>query len=139
MSLARSYIADHLQAGKYEFHVCTDDYLIDFASHNVHVKHALLIKSKLLSRHMSQRWYAIFILIDLDAVPSRSIVTHLFTCKNGARTIKACAHVITIIWYLGYGRHVSVHGPSEFLNENYFHLKPRSDETEEDSSDADEP
>ncbi|XP_058801453.1 uncharacterized protein LOC131670101 [Phymastichus coffea] len=35
------------------------------------------------------------------------------TCKAGARTLGTCAHVATILWYLGYARHENqVHYPS---------------------------
>jgi len=33
------------------------------------------------------------------------ILGHYCTCKSGARTIGACAHVTAIFWYLEFARH----------------------------------
>ncbi|XP_058790801.1 uncharacterized protein LOC131664004 [Phymastichus coffea] len=41
------------------------------------------------------------------------ILGYYCTCKAGARTLGTCAHVATILWYLGYARHENqVHYPS---------------------------
>lgn len=36
------------------------------------------------------------------------ILAYYCTCKAGARTLGSCAHVASILWYLGYARHVNI-------------------------------
>ena len=38
-------------------------------------------------------------------VCARVCVRYYCTCKAGARTAVSCAHVASILWYLGYARH----------------------------------
>ena len=46
------------------------------------------------------------------------ILGHYCTCKSGARTVGSCAHVTSVLWYLGYARHEeNVHYPSTALIE----------------------
>lgn len=51
----------------------------------------LFIKCKLLSRHKSEKYYDIFILIDEDRPVTQSVIAYYCTCKNDARTVGACA------------------------------------------------
>ncbi|XP_072152263.1 uncharacterized protein [Bemisia tabaci] len=136
LSLARSYIGDHLYSGKYEFQVCKDSYMPSFSNYGFTVKKSQFLKCKLLSRHKSNKVYSIFILIDLKKRSSESIIGNYCTCKNGARTIGTCAHIIAIIWYLGYGRYQqNFKGPSDFLNRCFPLGKPSSVETDEEEDD----
>lgn len=38
------------------------------------------------------------------------------TCLTGARTIGSCAHIVSIIWYMGKGRHTEFNLPAEMLS-----------------------
>lgn len=66
-------------------------------------------------------------------------------CKNGARTINPCAHVVTILWYLFYGRYHKKPAPSAFLNECFplrkvdFGFSDDEDEDENADHTADDP
>ena len=36
------------------------------------------------------------------------IIGYYCTCKAEARTLGSCAHVASILWYLGYARHIKI-------------------------------
>jgi len=41
-----------------------------------------------------------------DAVHENNIIKGYYcTCRSGARTIGTCAHVSSVLWFLGYARH----------------------------------
>ena len=39
---------------------------------------------------------------------NRQILGYYCTCKSGARTLGCCAHVTSVLWYLGYARHEQI-------------------------------
>jgi hypothetical protein len=44
------------------------------------------------------------------------ILGYYCTCRSGARTVGTCAHVASVLWYLGYARHQpNVRYPSSSL------------------------
>lgn len=132
--LAKSYVADHLYEGKYEFFISKDNHIPDFAAYNIPVTSPIFVKAKLVSRHKKSKMYAIFILIDFAKPSKNSVVAHFCTCKNGSRTIGCCAHILAVIWFLGCGRHEeNFTGPSDFLNRHFPLLKPTAEDSEEDS------
>ena len=46
-----------------------------------------------------------------------SVSGYSCSCPNGLRTVGCCAHVATVLWYLGFGRHQSeILIPADFLN-----------------------
>ena len=62
------------------------------------------IRGKIQSRHTSARKYFLWIKINQDNLQD-PVVGWYCECKAGARTVGCCAHVGTIIWYLGKGKH----------------------------------
>ena len=76
LSLARSYIADHLFAGKYEFLVSKENYLPNFQTYNLNIQSPIFIKAKLQSRHSAHKVYCIFILIDTALSVPESVVSY---------------------------------------------------------------
>ena len=40
-----------------------------------------------------------------DEEPNESILGYWCTCKTGAGKLGSCAHIASILWYLGYARH----------------------------------
>lgn len=47
------------------------------------------------------------------------VLSYYCTCKSGARTLGTCAHIASVVWFLGYARHMeNVHYPSTALLEN---------------------
>jgi SWIM zinc finger len=46
-----------------------------------------------------------------------SVSGYSCSCPNGLRTVGCCAHIATVLWYLGYARHLSeIPIPAAFLN-----------------------
>ena len=64
-----------------------------------------LIWCQLHSRHSGNT--LCFICIEFDNNDEdEPIEDHFCQCKNGKRKIGCCAHMATILWYVGYARHV---------------------------------
>ena len=63
---------------------------------------AEIIRCAVQSRHTNSTRYYLWIQFSLTGNPIKSWYCQ---CKSGARTLGACAHVATIIWYLSYARH----------------------------------
>jgi len=34
-----------------------------------------------------------------------SVTEYYCTCENGAQTVSCCNHIMTIVWFLGYGQY----------------------------------
>lgn len=123
IGLAKSYMADHLNDGKYQFQITKDASMPDFAKYQLFIVSPFFVKARLLSRHFSNKIYHIFILVDLSQASYKAISGSYCTCKNGARTVNPCAHVVALIWYMFYGRHNKENYPSSFLNDSFPLLK----------------
>ena len=66
----------------------------------------------------------IYILIDKSKSGVSAIAEYCCQCRSGLRTA-GCAHVMTVLWYLGFGRHLpqdKLHRPAAPLNEFYINL-----------------
>ncbi|CAF1320980.1 unnamed protein product, partial [Adineta ricciae] len=64
-----------------------------------------LIRCRLHSRHSNATRY--FICIDYDKHDMNDpIKDHYCQCKNGKRMLGCCGYVATVLWYLGYARHI---------------------------------
>ncbi|CAF3356926.1 unnamed protein product [Rotaria sp. Silwood2] len=64
-----------------------------------------LIRCRLHSRHSGNTRY--FICIEFDNKDEdEPIKDHFCQCKGGKRKIGCCAHIATILWYIGYARHI---------------------------------
>ena len=61
-----------------------------------------VLKAKIRSRHTSSRTYDLWI----EHSTSLNPITGWFcTCKSGARVVGCCAHIASVLWYLGFKRH----------------------------------
>ena len=90
---AKSYVLEQLNAnGNYTFEFIK---IPDIEN---------LIRVKINSRHLSQTIYNTFIKFENTNNGSPNFAWYC-DCKAGARVLEACAHVTSIIWYLGYARH----------------------------------
>jgi hypothetical protein len=86
--LAKSYAQEHTdENGSYDILV------------NCDVKGMLCVKIQ--SRHISSKKYACWIEYDEGAVTG-----HYCKCKAGSRVVGTCAHVASLLWYMGYARHL---------------------------------
>lgn len=75
--------------------------------YKINVQDPQLIRCKLRSRHSGSVKYYTYVLTDKQPISGPpSIIEHYCNCKNGARTNGCCAHVMTVIWILGIGRHM---------------------------------
>jgi len=109
LRLAPAYYFDHignsdqvLQVGKHIGPIAS--FLAD-KDFKIDCSQPYLIRARLFSRFMNSVKYYIYILLDLSKFGSNQIIEYCCQCKNGLRTIGSCAHVIAIIWFLGFARH----------------------------------
>ncbi|XP_063426803.1 uncharacterized protein LOC134710378 [Mytilus trossulus] len=84
---APNYVREHEgEDGKFELYVCK-------------IKENLL-KIKIQSRHSNKLSHTVFISYSDEG----DIEGWYCTCKSGARVVGCCAHVASVLWYLGYQR-----------------------------------
>lgn len=90
---AAEYTRDHLQLnGNYQF--------------LVHVERDDLLRARIQSRYSKNATHDVWIEYSPSDKENR-IVRYYCTCKVGARTFGCCSHIASILWYLGYRRHLS--------------------------------
>ena len=80
----------------------------------------MLVRGRIRSRHRSSVRYFIYILLDIDKIMRgvEAILEYTCQCQQGNRTVGCCAHIMTVLWFLGFGRHQSeILSPAAFLNE----------------------
>ncbi|XP_051159163.1 uncharacterized protein LOC127280299 [Leptopilina boulardi] len=86
---ARSYTDEHL----------SDDGLYSLF---IHRQERSIIRVQIQSRHTSSKLYNLWIQYNVGINP---IAGWYCQCKAGARIVGCCAHVASVLWYLGYARH----------------------------------
>jgi len=69
----------------------------------VHEERSDIIRVQLQSRHTSSKVYNTWIQYNFCSPP---ISAWYCQCKVGAHVVECCAHVASVLWYLGYHRHV---------------------------------
>ncbi|XP_060081090.1 scavenger receptor cysteine-rich type 1 protein M160-like [Ylistrum balloti] len=88
LKLARSYTQEHMsETGGYEVSICKVD--------------ANLINAKIQSRHFSSKLYQLWVSFD-----DCNVQGWYCTCRAGARVVGTCSHVASILWYMGFARHL---------------------------------
>ncbi len=103
---ALSYYAEHSKAdGRYLIQLCRHTGPLELTSHSISAKDPMLIRGRLQSRHQNSTKYFIYILVDVEKSGVEAVVEYTCQCKNGLRTVGCCAHIMAVLWYLGYGRH----------------------------------
>ena len=115
---AKSYYAEHVSVeGKYLIQVARYTDSLRLGEYNINCDDPPHLKSRIQSRHRSQTMYFLYILINKSAPGVDSIVGFSCQCKIGMRTFGCCAHIMTVLWYLGHGRHqLHIQAPADFLN-----------------------
>ncbi|XP_062587204.1 uncharacterized protein LOC134248846 [Saccostrea cucullata] len=86
LKLSRFYIQEHLEGNQ--------DIL-------VHREDPHLLKVKMQSRHVSSKSHVLWI-----SYNAAEVTAWYCLCKTGARVVGVCAHVASILWYLGYARYI---------------------------------
>ena len=83
----------------------------------VHKENATLLKVKIQSRHTNSCQHSVW--IEYNSLDGENPIDGRYcTCKNGARVVGCCAHIASIIWYLGFDRHIEkkVHSTKKAAN-----------------------
>lgn len=87
---AKSYVNEHLKNdGNYSFEIFNE--------------HKGLIRTKVNSRHSSKNVYNTWIRFNQNE--KTPVKDWYCTCRSGARVVGCCAHVISVLWFLGYHRY----------------------------------
>lgn len=114
---ARSYYSEHVR-----FH---GGYRIEISRENINVTeyrlrgsgNNSLLRGKIKSRHISRKVYYVYILIENNVSGREAIIEYCCNCLVGRRTVGCCAHVMTLVWYLGWARHQpTISMPAAFLD-----------------------
>lgn len=103
IKMCPTYVQEHAVNGNFELFV--------------HAEDENLIRIKIQSRHVSSKQYLIW--IEYNPV---SVTAWYCKCKAGARVVGVCAHIASVLWYLGYARHnptlkYGVRNWSEFVSD----------------------
>ncbi|KYN20618.1 hypothetical protein ALC57_07026, partial [Trachymyrmex cornetzi] len=102
INLASSYIQDKLLKDNDE------EFQLD-----QHFNESGFLRIRLYSRFRNATRYQIFISYETDNRDDENAAHNLnepingyyCTCQSGARTLGTCAHVASVLWYLGFARH----------------------------------
>lgn len=116
LKLAKSYCAEHFRNGLYIIELYRENALSDLSRCNIMINNAWLIRARIQSRHVRSRIYYSYMLIDGNRGDRHAIAHYYCTCLTGSRTIGSCAHIISIVWYMGIGRHTDFNLPAQLLN-----------------------
>lgn len=110
---ARSYYGEHIRENG-TFRVEVDTNLLR------HSENSVLLRGRIKSRHQGSKIYYTYILLDLNYGINdwcQRIAGYYCSCIIGKRTVGSCAHVMTIVWYLGWARHQPIIlPPASFLD-----------------------
>jgi hypothetical protein len=120
---AENYTREHLKdGGSYEVMVCHD-----FPN---------LLRVKIQSRHSRNTLHTLWIKYDSEKEDVEAICGWYCTCKWGARMVGCCAHVSSVLWFLGWKRLQSDEpisagpGPKcHFLNAAYINVEDSDSDT----------
>ena len=134
--LTLEFLRNNLTCGTYQIEQAahyTDEHM---GSHkgfafSLHPRATNLIRVRLQSRHKNATKYFVWVQFSLT-----EITGWYCKCKCGRRVVGCCAHVATIVWYLGYARHHNYKPPSTITN--YWKKVIDSAEGYEDSGDENE-
>lgn len=82
-----------------------------------------ILKCEVRSRHISQKVYKCYVKYVPNTIGRGSIKEYVCDCVNGLITVGCCAHVATIIYFLGHARYSSrIIRPAEILT-NLFNVQ----------------
>ncbi|CAK1603536.1 unnamed protein product [Parnassius mnemosyne] len=115
---ARSYYGEHVRFhGGYRIEVCSEQFHSSEYDLRGSANGTTLIRGRIKSRHVTRRQYYVYILLE-NNIPGRTGITeYCCSCLVGRRTVGCCAHVMTLVWYLGWARHQQhISAPAEFLD-----------------------
>ena len=91
-----------------------------------------LLRAQLQSRHVSSKKYFVYVQYDNCLNGCNKIKAWYCQCRTGARTVGMCAHIASLIWYLGYARHTEQKSRIDFGQ----YVEDAADIPETDSDDS---
>ena len=100
---AKSYTFEHLDS--------KGDYNVSVAS----ISNGLL-RAQPQSRHVSSKKYVVYVQYENSSEGCDKIKEWFCQCTTGTRTVGMCAHIASLIWYLGYARHMELKSRIDFGN-----------------------
>ncbi|VDI06628.1 Hypothetical predicted protein [Mytilus galloprovincialis] len=96
---APGYTREHLsESGNYELLLCKES--------------ETLLQVKIQSRHSKSTIHTLWIDYNAGSSVQKPVNGWYCTCKVGARMVGCCAHVASVLWYLGLERHMKSLKPS---------------------------
>lgn len=108
LKLANSYYAEHVrQGGEYSIELYRDSegLTADLDEEGIPGESLWLLRGKIKSRHTRGRSYYSYVVVKDNETGLNAIEHYYCSCKSGKRTVGCCAHILVIIWYLGYARY----------------------------------
>lgn len=134
LKLAPAYYAEHMKEnGQFTIQVCRyTGPALPYNDYNITVNDPILIRAKIHSRFSNNKHRFVYILVDSTRTGRQAIVEYCCSCNVGERTAGCCAHVMVVLWYLGYARHQTdaITRPASMLDD--FHLNLSEDEEDAD-------
>lgn len=116
IKLARSYLSEHIRNGSYSIEIC-DSISPDLREYGLNDE-GVLLRGRIQSRHVSNRIHYCYILLPISVSGREALSNYYCSCLTGRRTVGTCAHIMSIVWYLGWARHQqNILLPAIFLDE----------------------
>lgn len=120
LKLTNSYYAEHIRPdGEYTIGLYRDSVELtqNLNEAGIPGESLWLLRGRIKSRHTRARKHYSYVVVK-DGESGLDAIEHYYcSCKAGKRTVGCCAHVMVIIWYLGYARYEDyIHQPARFLN-----------------------
>lgn len=117
---ARSYYGEHIRANGTFVVEVSDEFSVANVPGIQSSHETLLIRGRVRSRHHSNKIYYTYVLLKNNQSNDWQdmICGYYCSCVIGKRTVGSCAHVMTLIWYLGWARHQeNIAPPAQFLDD----------------------
>lgn len=117
IKLAPSYYSEHIRITDSFVIQNYNGHLNELSDFSMPSNNVQLIRAHIKSRHTSSKVYHCYILINENNHGLGSIEHYCCSCFTGRRTIGSCAHVMCLVWFLGWARHQDVvRRPALFLD-----------------------
>lgn len=116
---ARSYYGEHIRPdGTFLVEVGNEFTSTNIPGISLSSHETVLMRGRIKSRHHSNTIYYTYILINTSEHNwQEKICGYYCSCIIGKRTVGSCAHVMTMVWYLGWARHQdTISAPATFLD-----------------------
>lgn len=119
---AQRYTVTHMRNnfGFFESKTCEVDLIQQYFHYQIQekeLKMPALVVTNMSSRHRSGVKYQTIVFFDNVRRGAAAIISYCCGCINGQRTVGCCSHVMAIIYYFGYARHLGkIHVISPGLN-----------------------